>query len=145
MRGKSTVRTMAAAFVVVLFLSMSALAKGADKKPKVEKSAASQTDCSKTTDAEIVAAIKAQFEADAEIKNQMRHINISVKKRSVKLEGWLDGKALIEKAIALAKQTKCVRKVTSKLKENGGGSCGPGQRPCGDTCIDRRSECMILN
>jgi len=38
-----------------------------------------------------------------------------------------------------------VKKVISKLKERGGGSCGPGQKPCGDTCIDRRSECNILN
>ena len=102
-----------------------------------------QTGCSKTTDAEIVAAIKAQFEADAEIKTQMQHVNISVKKRYVKLEGWLDGKALVDKAIALAKTVKCVKRVTSKLKESGGGSCGPGQRPCGGTCIDRRSECTI--
>lgn len=103
-----------------------------------------QTGCSKTTDAEIVQAIKQQFEADAEIKDQMRHINISVKKRIVTLEGWLDGKALVAKAIAVAKKTRCVKKVISRLKENGGGSCGPGQKPCGDTCIDVRSECTIV-
>ena len=119
---------MATAFVVMFWSAGAAFA---------------QTSCSKTTDAEIVAAIKAQFEADAEIKDQMRHLNISVKKRVVTLEGWLDGKALIDKAVALAKKTTCVKKVTSKLKEKGGGSCGPGQRPCGDTCIDRRSECTI--
>jgi hypothetical protein len=27
----------------------------------------------------------------------------------------------------------------------GGSSCGPGQKPCGDTCIDRRSSCNITN
>jgi len=69
-----------------------------------------QTGCSKTTDAEIVQAIKQQFEADAEIKDQMRHINISVKKRVVTLEGWLDSKELIAKAVAFAKKTKCVKK-----------------------------------
>ena len=102
-----------------------------------------QTGCSKTTDAEIVAAIKAQFEADPEIKDQMRHINVSVKKRVVKLEGWLDGKASVAKAVALAKKTKCVKSVVSRLKEKGGGSCGAGLRPCGDGCIDRRSICNI--
>ncbi len=102
-----------------------------------------QTNCSKTTDAEIVAAIKAQFEADEEIKTQMSHVNVSVKKRVVTLEGWLDGKALVDKAVALAKKTNCVKKVISVLKEKGGGSCGPRQRPCGDTCIDKRSECTI--
>lgn len=55
-----------------------------------------QTGCSKTTNAEIVAAIKAQFEADPDIKTQMQHVNISVKKRVVTLEGWLDGKELVK-------------------------------------------------
>lgn len=103
-----------------------------------------QTGCSKTTDAEIVQRIKQQFEADAEIKDQMRHVNISVKKRKVTLEGWLNGKALVAKAVAIARKTKCARSVVSRLKENGGGSCGPGQKPCGDTCIDQRSECTIV-
>ena len=102
-----------------------------------------QTACSKTTDAEIVQAIKQQFEADAEIKDQMRHVNVSVKKRTVTLEGWLDGKASVAKAVAFARKTKCAKKTVSRLRENGGGSCGPGQKPCGDTCIDRRSECTI--
>ena len=102
-----------------------------------------QTGCSKTTDAEIVQAIKQQFEADAGIKDQMRHVNISVKKRRVTLEGWLDGNALVVKAVALARKTKCVKGVVSRLKTSGGGSCGPGQKPCGDTCISERSECTI--
>ncbi len=139
MRGKSTVRIIVNAFVVVLFMSISAWAQSADKK------AQAQISCAKTTSAEIIAAIKTQFEADAEIKDQMRHINVSVKKRIVTLEGWLDGKEAIMRAVELAKATKCVKRVTSKLKENGGGSCGAGQRPCGDTCIDRRSECTIGN
>lgn len=128
---KSTVRKMmiATAFVV-LFLSAG------------ESSA--QTSCSKTTDAEFVAAVKAQFETDAEIKAQMRHVNVSVKNRRVTLEGWLDGKALVSKAVALARKTKCVRKVDNRLKETGGGSCGPGQKPCGDICIDARTECTIV-
>ena len=106
--------------------------------------ALAQTGCSKTTDAEIVSAIKQQFEADAEIKDQMRHLNISVKKRIVTLEGWLDGKALVDRAKAIVKKTRCVKKVISQLKETGGGSCGPGQKPCGDTCIDVRSACTII-
>ena len=128
---KSTVKMMIATAFVVLFWSAGA--------------AFAQTGCSKTTNANIVAAIKAQFEADPEIKLQMRHINISVKKRIVRLEGWLDGKVLMDKAAALAKSANCVKKVINLLKESGGGSCGAGLRPCGDTCIDRRSECMILN
>ena len=128
---KSTVKIMIATAFVVLFWSAGATF--------------AQTGCSKTTNANIVAAIKAQFEADPEIKEQMRHVNISVKKRIVRLEGWLDGKVLTDKAVALAKSASCVKKVINLLKESGGGSCGAGQRPCGDSCIDRRSECMILN
>lgn len=128
---KSTVKMMIATAFVVLFWSAGATF--------------AQTGCSKTTNANIVAAIKAQFEADPEIKEQMRHVNISVKKRIVRLEGWLDGKVLMDKAVALAKSANCVKKVINLLKESGGGSCGAGQRPCGDSCIDRRSECMILN
>ena len=75
-----------------------------------------QTGCSKTTNANIVAAIKAKFEADPEIKEQMRHVNISVKKRIVRLEGWLDGKVLMDKAVALAKSANCVKKVINLLK-----------------------------
>ena len=126
-----TVRIMLAAAFVVLFWGAGATF--------------AQTGCSKTTDAEIVQAIKQQFEADAEIKDQMQHINISVKKRVVTLEGWLDSKELIAKAFAIAKKTKCVKKVTKRLKEKGGGSCGAGQKPCGGICIDKRSECNITN
>ena len=93
--------------------------------------------------AEIVQAIKLQFEADAEIKAQMRHVNISVKKRTVTLEGWLDDTSLIAKAKTIVKKTKCVKKVFSRLKENGGGSCGPGMKPCGETCIAEKSDCTI--
>jgi len=128
---KSTVQIMIATAFVALFLSAGA--------------AFAQTGCSKTTDAEIVQAIKQQFEADAGIKDQMRHVNISVKKRRVTLEGWLDGNALVVKAVALARKTKCVKGVVSRLKTSGGGSCGPGQKPCGDTCISERSECTIGN
>lgn len=132
------------ALVVVLFSSTSATATG-DKKAKAEKTPVSQTSCVKTADADIVQAIKEQLQADSEIKDQMRHVNVSVKKRAVTLEGWLDGKESVAKAVALAKKTKCAKRVVSKLKEKGGGSCGPGLRPCGDTCIDRRSECTIGN
>lgn len=126
---KSTVRMVIATVFVVLFWSAGV--------------AVGQTSCSKTSDAEIVQAIKQQFEADAEIKDQMRHLNVSVKKRTVTLEGWLNGAALVAKAVGIARKTKCAKKTVSLLKETGGGSCGPGQKPCGDTCIDQRSICTI--
>ncbi|MEP6925454.1 MAG: BON domain-containing protein [Pyrinomonadaceae bacterium] len=143
MLKKITVQTVAIVFVLTLFLSFDALASNSDKKAKAEKVKTPQTNCLTTTNDDIVKAIKEKLEADSDIKDQMRHINISVKNRMVTLEGWLDGKVTVTKAITLAKKTKCVKKVVSKLKERGGGSCGPGQRPCGDTCIDKRSACTI--
>ena len=145
MLKKITARIIIIMFALTLFLSINVLASNSDNKSKVRKVKTSQTSCSKTPDDEIVQAIKEKFEADPEIKDQMRHANISVKKRIVTLEGWLDGKLLVDKAVAIAKKTRCVKKVISKLKESGGGSCGPGQQPCGDTCIDKRSECTIDN
>lgn len=144
MFNRSIVRMLLVIFALTLFLSVSVSASNKDKKSKAGKVKTFQTDCSKTTDAEIVQAIKEQFEADAEIKEQMNHINISVKNRIVTLEGWLDGKELTTKAAAIAKKVKCVKKVISKLKEKGGGSCGPGQKPCGDICIDKKSNCTII-
>lgn len=143
---KSTVQIFVIAFVVMLFSSVSTMAAATgDKKVKAKKAAASQTGCSKTTDADLVQTIKEKFAADADIKDQMRHVNVSVKGRRVTLEGWLDGKEMVAKAVALVKKTKCVRSVISRLKENGTGSCGAGQKPCGDSCIDRRSVCNIDN
>jgi hypothetical protein len=74
----------------------------------------------------------------------MSHVNVSVKNRVVKLEGWLDGAAAVAEAVNIAKKIKCVKRVTSKLKPKGGGSCGAGLKPCGDTCIDKDSTCTIV-
>ena len=144
MLKKSTVQALATMFALTLFLSFGALASNNGEKAKAGKAQTSQTNCSATTDENIVKAVKESFEADPDIKDQMPHLNVSVKKRTVKLEGWLDGKAAIDKAVALAKKTKCVRKVSHKLKEQGGGSCGAGLKPCGDTCIDKGSRCNIV-
>ena len=145
MFNKSTVQTAAVLVLLTLFLSFNALATGGDAKKKTKKAKTSQTNCAKTSSADIVKAVQEQFAAEDDIKDQMRHLNVSVKKRTVTLEGWLDGKEKVAKAVTLAKKTTCVKRVVSRLKERGGGSCGPGQRPCGDSCIDRRSVCNIVN
>lgn len=142
---KSISRIILMLFALTLILSISAAAANKDKTSKTRKAKTSQTNCSKTIDADIVKAIKEQFEANAEIKEQMSHINISVKGRVVTLEGWLDGKESVANAIAITKKIKCVKKVFSRLKEKGGGSCGPGQKACGDICIDKRSVCNLDN
>ncbi len=132
-------------FALMLFLSISVSAQNKDKKSKARKAKTSATNCSKTTDADILQAIKEKFKADPEINDQMQHVNISVKKHVVTLEGWLSGEKLIAKAVAIAKKTKCVKKVISKLSQSPRVGCGQGQKMCGDICIDRNSECTVSN
>jgi osmotically-inducible protein OsmY len=144
MLKKSVAQTIAIAFVMTLFLAFSAAAAttGKSKKAKTERPRAAQTNCSRTTGADLVKAVRKNL--SAEFKQQMNHVNISVKNRTVKLEGWLSGKASVTRAFAIAKRTRCLKTVVSKLKTRGGGNCGPGQKPCGDICIDKGSECTIV-
>jgi osmotically-inducible protein OsmY len=135
MSKKSIVQFSMAVLAFVLFLSFDANAQ----KQTVRSS------CSRTTDADVVKAIKDKFSADENIKDQMQHINVSVKNRRVTLGGWLRGDGTINKAVAYAKSVKCVRQVTSKLSPYHKVGCGAGQRPCGDTCIGRNETCTILN
>ena len=136
---------VATAFVVMLFLLFEAAVSNNISQTKAMGITPTQNNCSTTSDADLVKTAKEALAAIPEIKDQMRHLNVSITKRVVKLEGWLDGQALINKAIVTARKTKCVRRVISKLKPHGGGNCGPGQTPCGDTCIERGSSCTIEN
>ena len=142
MLKKSIAQIIAMVFVMTLFVSFDASAKIGVQKAGAAKTFASQTNCSKTTDDDLVKTITENLKA--EFADQMSHVNVSVKNRVVKLEGWLDGKAATNKAFAIAKKTKCVKTVVNKLKTTGGGSCGAGLKPCGDTCIDKNSPCTIV-
>lgn len=142
---KSTARIVLTAFVPMLFLSVNSFASNCFKPGKAGKIQTSRARCSRTTDAELVNTIKEKLEADAKISSQMTHINVNVKNKTVKLEGWLNGGVSVAKAVSIATKTKCVKRVISKLKTRGGGSCGAGQQPCGDTCIDKNSYCTISN
>ena len=130
--------------MTTLFTSFGAHATSSDNKSEADKAIALQTVCSKTTDEDLVSAIRESLAADAAIKDQMSHLNVSVKKRVVTLEGWLSGNGTVAKAVSIVKKTKCVRRVVNRLKTKGGGSCGPGQKPCGDICIRKDSECTII-
>lgn len=143
MFNKSIARIVLLAFVPMLFLSVNVFASNYFKPGKARKIQTSRTNCSRTTDADLVKTIKEKLEADPKIKSQMTHINVSVKNKTVKLEGWLNGGVSVARAVSIATKTKCVKRVISKLKPRGGGSCGAGQQPCGDTCIDKNSACTI--
>lgn len=143
MSKKSALQVAVIAVVLMTLLSFEALFSGNVQPAEAKVMNVQQPNCAATTNADLVKAVKESLSADSQIKDQMRHLNVSVKNRIVTLEGWLDGKATVSKAIVIARKTKCVRKVINRLKIQGGGSCGPGQQICGDICIDKRSECTI--
>ena len=102
---------------------------------------AQKTDCSKTTDADIVKAI--QDKMSVKYTNQMTHINISVKDGVVKVEGWAVTKGDKKALEKIAKKASCVKKVINKLGVGASGGCSAGQKQCGDICIDADSTCNI--
>lgn len=102
---------------------------------------AQTTDCSKTTDADIVKAIQEKLNAKyPELKNQ---VNVHVENGVVYLEGWVANKDARKDIEKIAKNTSCVKKVKNKLKKATGGGCGSGQKPCGDICIPSGQTCNI--
>lgn len=102
---------------------------------------AQSTDCSKTTDADIVKAI--QEKLNAKYADQMSHVNVHVENGVVYLEGWVANKDARKDIEKIAKNTSCVKKVKSNLKKATGGGCGAGQKPCGDICIPSTQTCNI--
>ena len=143
MLKKSVIPVFTIVVVALFFWSFSSLAANGLGKATEPTIITLKPNCSKVSSADMVKAIKEQWQADPDIAPEMKHLNVSVKRRIVKLEGWLSDEKLISKAVALAKSSQCVKKVISKLKEQGGGSCGPGQKPCGGACIDKSSSCNI--
>ena len=144
MLKKIAAQILATVFVLTLVSPFNAGVFNDERKDDTKKSPPVQN-CSRTTDDELTRNIMERLEAVPEIRRQMSHLNVSVKNRVVKLEGWLSNAGLVARARTIAKNTRCVRSVVSKLKTRGGGSCGPGQKPCGDICIDKGSECNIGN
>jgi len=104
-------------------------------------SSQSQAPCATTTDAQIVAAIQEKIKADQRFNDQWRHINVSSRQRVVTLKGWVKGRAQVTALVKFAKTTACVKRVINKLSPFRTVGCGPGEKPCGDICIDRNQDC----
>ena len=147
MTGKSKAPQATLFLLLLLSFALNAWAAPRVKSKLAKKPKVTQTKCSRTTDADIVNAVKKKFQADPDIAKQMRRINVDSKRRVVRLEGWLDDEKLIAKAATLARTTKCVKRVVgvSKIRTTGVTSCGPGQQPCCDTCIAKTSTCHCGN
>jgi osmotically-inducible protein OsmY len=105
-----------------------------------------QNNCQSTTDEEIVAAIHEKIKADKRFDGQWRHINVSSLNRAVTIRGWVKGRVQANDLVKYVRTTRCVRRVISKslrtFRSTTG--CAPGQKRCGDLCIDRYEACNLI-
>ena len=125
-------------------LMIGALASQGNKKP-AKPAPPQKVDCSTVTDADIVKQILDKIEADAKFKDQLKQINVSSKNKVVTLNGWVKGQAAKDTVGKYAKSAKCVKSVVNKLGTRLKVGCSPGQKPCGDICIDETADCNIRN
>jgi osmotically-inducible protein OsmY len=129
MTNKSIVNITLAVLSLILFSSVAATAQ-------------KKTDCTKTTDADIVKAIYDEMKKKPDYEKQMIHVNVVSKDGVVTLQGWATT-AKIKKAIEkIARKNKCVKSVVNQLGDGPVG-CGPGQKKCGDICIGIEDTCNI--
>src|SRR5947207_113453 len=99
-------------------------------------------DCAKVTDRRLARDYKRRVRADRQFNEQRRHINVNVKDRVVTLEGYAMGADAMTVLEKYAREVACVTKVVNRLTSASfSGSCGPGQKRCGDICIDQTSTC----
>jgi BON domain len=104
---------------------------------------AQKTDCSKTTDAEIVKAIYDKLEV--KYSNQIIHVNVVAKDGVVTLQGWATTKKATKEIAKIAQKVSCVKKVDNKLSLEVGGGCNQGYKKCGDICILTTDTCNICS
>ena len=105
-----------------------------------------QRGCRATTDAEIVSAIHEKIKADRRFDEQWSHINVSSRDRVVRLRGWVEGRAQVRALTRYAAATRCVKRVINKNLRHflSTAGCLPGQKRCGDLCIDQDEDCNII-
>lgn len=102
---------------------------------------AQKTDCSKTTDEEIVKAIYANLET--KYSSQIIHINVISKDGVVTLQGWATNKKARKEIDKIAKKTSCVKKIINQLTLEVPSGCASGYKKCGDACIPSGDTCNI--
>lgn len=101
-------------------------------------------DCSTTTDADIVKAVQEKIKADPQFNGQWKQINVSAKGRVVTLNGWVKGKAAVSALGKHARAVQCVKKVINKMGSRLTVGCPPGQKLCGDICIEKDADCNLM-
>ena len=127
---KSIVKITLAVFSLILFSGVTVSAQ--------------RTNCSKTTDDDIVKAIYAQMKKTPGLNKQIIHVNIRSNYGVVTLEGWATSRKIRTEIETIARKTKCVksRQVVNELALNPIG-CGPGTKKCGSICIPTEETCNI--
>ncbi|MFL6208206.1 MAG: BON domain-containing protein [Pyrinomonadaceae bacterium] len=141
-------RRLTLAFMLACVCIFSALAVATARTPQRRRAARARpaaVDCSTMTDADIVTAIQAKIKADNRYTGQWAHINVSSRERVVRLEGWIVGKGAIPRLVSYAKRTKCVARVENRLHPHKSVGCGPNEKPCGDGCVERASDCNAIS
>jgi len=139
MTNKSNCKTLAAVFSLILIFSIGNLAQTESDEAKNNKN--QKPDCTQVTDTETVKAIYDKIKV--KYASQISHINVRIKGNVVTLEGWATTKSVKKEIEKYAKKTNCVKKVVNNLSIGVGGGCGPGQKKCGDICIDEGEDCNI--
>jgi osmotically-inducible protein OsmY len=130
MTKKSLVKLMLAVFSLVLFSNVAATAQ-------------KKTDCTKTTDADIVKAIYDKMKQKPKYDSQIMHVNVRSKDGVVTLEGWATTEKIKMEIEKIARKIKCVKNVVNELGTSAGIGCGPGQKKCGAICIAQEETCNI--
>lgn len=129
MKTKSVIKIALAVFSLILISNLGVSAQ--------------KTDCSKTTDADIVKAIYDKMKEKYD--DQIIHINVRSKDGAVTIEGWTTTKKASKEIEKIAKKIKCVKSVANRLSIGISGGCGPGQKKCGAICIPVEETCNICN
>ena len=139
---KSAVKIAVLCCSLLLFFVSGSFAALGSKSPVTTPAQAAKADCA---DAAIVLAIYKNLQTDANLKDQIGHINVSVKSGRVKLNGFALGNGAIAKAGELAKKaSSCVKgAVVNRLKNRKSISCPDGQKDCDGTCIDKDADCNL--
>lgn len=90
---------------------------------------------SRSTDSEIVNAIRRKLSRDRRISKQLNNIRIYSRNGRVKIAGWITGKGVTAAIRSYAMGTKGVRSVSVM-------ACPPCQKLCAEGyCINRCDEC----
>lgn len=127
MTKRSIVKMALAACLLVLVSSVGAFTQ--------------KTDCTKTTDADIVEAVYTKMKVKYD--SQVMHINVRSKDGVVTIEGWATTKKVSREIAKLAKKTSCVKSVVNTMTIGAGGGCPSGYVQCGTICIPSTEVCNI--